>query len=108
MLGLFPHHEPRGISIGQLLGAVCRHTIGGMLCFFRGYSAGGGLLSARSFHPVLDGRARLSFVEAALESRLRIRHERPNQALQPTAPGDVCAGKKFILRRPVRWLSLGR
>jgi len=32
----------------------------------------------------------------------------PNQALQPTAPGVVRAGKKFMLRRPGRWLSLGR
>ena len=34
---------------------------------------------------------------------------RPNlESLQPTAPGVVRAGEKFILRRPVRWLSLGR
>jgi hypothetical protein len=32
----------------------------------------------------------------------------PNQTLQPTAPGEVAAGKKFVLRRPARWLSLGR
>ena|GEM_PF-6793213 len=32
----------------------------------------------------------------------------PNHVLQPIEPGVVRPGKKFILRRQVRWLILGR